>query len=244
MSRSPTLPRRIVLATRNPHKLREMRQTLGELGFEIAGLADVDPQGAIPEPEETGTSFAQNARQKAGYYACATGLWALADDSGLEVDALGGAPGVYSARYAAQECPAGAGRAAIDAANNRRLLRELKDVGEERRTARFVCHLALADGQQVLRETRGVIQGRIAFVQSGQNGFGYDPLFLLPERGCTMAELSSEAKNAISHRGQAVRQMAALLRQMSGKGDGGSRANKPNHDVQEGHKGRKDKQPE
>jgi len=244
MSRSPKLPRRIVLATRNPHKLREMRQALGEVGFQIVGLADVDPQGAIPEPEETGTSFAENARRKAGYYACATGLWALADDSGLEVDALSGAPGVYSARYAGEECLPGAGRADIDAANNRRLLRELKDVGEEGRTARFVCHLALADGQQVLRETRGAIQGRIAFAPSGQNGFGYDPLFLLPDRGCTMAELPAEAKNAISHRGQAVRQMAALLRPMRGKGDGGGGVNKPNHDVQEDNKGRKDKQGE
>lgn len=199
----------IVLATKNPGKLREIRQVLADLPVRIAGLEEFPP---IDEPEETGRTFAENARDKAAYYARATGQWCLADDSGLVVDALGGLPGVHSARYAADQCSCGAGRAAIDAANNRKLLAALDGVSDEKRTARFVCHLALSDAQRTLIETSDSVEGRIGYVERGQNGFGYDPLFVLPDRGgITMAELPSEEKNAISHRGKALRRFAKML---------------------------------
>jgi len=200
--------RRIVLATRNPGKLREIRQVLADLPVRVAGLEDY---GHIDEPAETGRTFAQNARQKALYYARATAQWCLADDSGLEVDALGGVPGVHSARYAAGAVAPGADRQAIDAANNVKLLGALEHVGDDRRAARFVCQLALADPDSVLLETRGAVEGRIAREPRGFNGFGYDPLFFLPALGATAAELAPEQKNAISHRGQAVRKFAELL---------------------------------
>jgi len=206
--------RRIVLASRNPGKVREIRTILGEAGVEIVGLDDVDPAGAIPQPAEDAPTFAANARDKASAYAQATGCWALADDSGLEVDALGGAPGVRSARYAADDCPPDADKKAVDAANNARLLRELADVDDERRTARFVCHLALSDGKQTLIEATGTVDGRIARRPAGSNGFGYDPLFHLPEQGCTAAELTARQKNRISHRGRAARQFARRLREL------------------------------
>jgi len=198
----------ILLASGNPGKCREIRQVLGDLPVEIVSLADLPP---IEEPAEDGATFAANARTKALYYARATGLWALADDSGLAVDALDGAPGVYSARFAADRCGADAGRDAIDAANNALLLERLADVPDAARTARFVCHLALADGEDVLLEAQGVIEGRIGHTERGDNGFGYDPLFVVDERGCTTAELPPETKNAISHRGQATRRFKVLL---------------------------------
>lgn len=194
--------------------------------MEVAGLEALPD---LPEPAEDADSFAENARRKALYYARATGQWCLADDSGLVVDALGGEPGVKSARYAAEggkgakgdRGPEGAGtappsadRAARDAANNAKLLAALADIPDERRTARFICHLALADPQGILIEASGEVRGRIARSPRGSNGFGYDPLFILPDRGCSLAELSAAGKNAISHRGQAVRRFAALLRDM------------------------------
>jgi len=153
-------------------------------------------------------TFEGNARLKALHFARLTNLWALADDSGLEVDALDGAPGVCSARYAG----VGATRAARDRANNERLLRELESVPDERRTARFVCAMCLAapDGR-ILAETRGTFEGAIARAPRGTNGFGYDPLLELPGEGRTSAELSPEEKNARSHRGEAARRMAAWL---------------------------------
>ena len=183
----------------------------------------------VPAPAETGATFAANARAKALYYARACGQWCLADDSGLEVDALDGRPGVYSARYAADRVDTGAdrpaylapaylpevgreaGRQTLDRANNIRLLADLDGVEDARRTARFVCHLALADPRRLLLEACGTVDGRIAREPSGDNGFGYDPLFYLPELGCTAAELSARQKNRISHRGKAVRRLAELL---------------------------------
>jgi XTP/dITP diphosphohydrolase len=200
--------RSILLATSNPGKLREIRQVLGDLPVEIVSLADVPP---IDEPVEDGDTFAANAGKKALHYAARSGLWALADDSGLAVDALGGEPGVHSARYAADRCDANAGRDVIDSANNQRLLEELADVPDEQRTARFVCHLVLAEPAGVLLETSGVVEGRIGHEPQGDNGFGYDPLFVLPDRGCTTAQLSPDEKNAISHRGTATRQFKAML---------------------------------
>lgn len=204
----------IVLATRNGGKVREFTALLAELPVKVASLDQVDPQRVIAEPPEDGSTFAENARHKAAYYARHTGSWALADDSGLEVDALGGAPGVYSARFAAQDCPPGASRETIDQANNARLLRLLKDVPDTKRTARFVCHLVLHDGRQSLIETTGVFEGRIGHAPAGGGGFGYDPLFFLSEFGCTSAELPSARKNQLSHRGQAARELVLRLREL------------------------------
>ena len=198
----------IVLATGNPGKLREIREVLGELPVEVLGLADLPP---IEEPAEDGDTFAENACAKASYYARATGHWCLADDSGIVVDALDGKPGVHSARYAADECPPGAGRDVVDPANNRKLLRELADVPDQERTARFVCYLALSDGERILLETSGTIEGRIGHQERGANGFGYDPLFRLPDRDVTTAQLAPAEKNAISHRGKATRKFAGML---------------------------------
>jgi len=200
----------IVVATGNPGKLGEIREVLGDLSVSVLGLKDLTP---IEEPDETGQTFAENARDKALYYAEKTNLPCLADDSGLKVDALNGAPGVHSARYAAGEVAPDAPRAATDAANNAKLLDALADVPEEKRTARFVCHLALAADGEILLEARDTIEGRIARSPAGDNGFGYDPLFVVPEKGCTTAQLPPEQKNAISHRGKAVRTFAAKLQE-------------------------------
>lgn len=206
----------IVLATRNPGKIREIRQVLADLPVRIASLEEF---GDIPEPEEHGQTFARNAQDKAMYYARASGQWCLADDSGLEVDALRGDPGVRSARYAADHCGENAPRGVIDAANNAKLLERLKDVPDERRTARFVCHLALADGQKVILEAHDTIEGRIIHAPRGSNGFGYDPLFFVDEALCTTAELPSDRKNQISHRGKALRHFASLLKELTQQED-------------------------
>ena len=200
--------RRILLATGNPGKWREIRQVLGDLPVTLTTLGDLPP---VPEPIEDGETFAANARIKALYYARHCDGWALAVDSGLAVDALGGAPRVHSARYAAARCAEGAGRDVIDQANNDLLLENLTNIPDEARTARFVCHLTLASPKEVLLEAFGTIEGRIGYEPHGENGFGYDPLFFVPDLGCTTAELPPERKNAISHRGQAVRQFKRML---------------------------------
>lgn len=197
-----------MLATRNPGKLKEIREVLADLPLRVVGL---EPFGDIAEPEENGATFAANARHKALYYARATGQWCLADDSGLVVDALGDLPGVRSARYAHDEVPPDSPRAVIDQANNRKLLRALAPVEDSSRTARFVCHLALAEPGSVLLEACDAVEGRIIHEPRGQNGFGYDPLFFVDGEGCTTAELPSARKNAISHRGKALRKLAQQL---------------------------------
>jgi XTP/dITP diphosphohydrolase len=196
----------VLFATSNPHKVCEVQAILAPLGIQVAGL---DSLPALPpEPIEDGDTFEANARIKAVAYAAAAGVSCLADDSGLEVDALGGAPGVHSARYAG----VGGTRAERDEANNRKLLAALTGVPVEKRTARFVCAMCLAaPGGEILAETRGTFEGLIATTPRGSNGFGYDPLLYLPDRGCTSAELSPEEKNVRSHRGQAARRLAALL---------------------------------
>jgi XTP/dITP diphosphohydrolase len=203
--------RTLLLATTNPHKVNEVRQILEPLGFQVASLQALEQ---VPdEPVEDADTFAGNARLKAVAYARATGMECLAEDSGLEVDALGGAPGVHSARYAGT---AGS-RAERDAANNEKLLAALSGVPAELRSARFVCALCLAtpDGR-VLHEVQGTYEGRIADAPRGENGFGYDPLLFLPDAGKTSAELSPGEKNARSHRGRAVRALAARLSPGSG----------------------------
>jgi XTP/dITP diphosphohydrolase len=197
----------ILFATSNPHKLEEARSILAPLGIRTLAL-DSLPK-IPPEPEETGLTFEENARIKALAYAAFTGISCLAEDSGIEVDALGGAPGVYSARYAGETGT----RAERDRRNNEKLLNALVGVPVAQRGARFVCALCLAArDQKIIAETRGTFEGRIVETPRGQNGFGYDPLLFLPELGCTSAELTSEQKNARSHRGDAIRKLAWVLR--------------------------------
>lgn len=196
--------RKLLIATTNPGKLREIRRVFADLDVELAGL---EAWPGLPEPVEDGHTFEDNARIKARHYASLSGLWTLADDSGLEVDALGGRPGVNSARFAGPEQD--------PAANNAKLIAELRGVPAEQRTARFRCALALADGSGVLASASGVFEGVIIDRPRGTNGFGYDPHFLVPNFGLTAAELLPEHKNDISHRGQALRairpQIEALL---------------------------------
>jgi len=192
--------RRLVLATRNEGKIREIKEILKDLQFD---LVDLRAYPEAPEIPETGADFAANAREKALAIAAHTGEWTLADDSGLEVEALGGAPGVFSARYA--------GVHGDDRANIAKLLAEMAGVPEGRRRARFVCLAALAapDGSCFLAE--GECRGVIARSPRGEKGFGYDPIFLLPEHGLTMAELPEELKNEISHRARALAKLRPVL---------------------------------
>lgn len=195
----------LLIATGNAGKAREFREMLGESRFAWRSLSDYPPG---PEVQETGRTFRANACIKAAAYACRHGAWTLADDSGLEVDALRGSPGVLSARWALHN---GAGRG--DADNNTTLLRQLRDVPDEHRTARFVCVLALSDlGGRIILTVRDTVEGRILHGPRGTNGFGYDPLFLVEHLGRTTAECSPEQKHAISHRGKALRRLDGLMR--------------------------------
>lgn len=197
---------KLFFATSNPHKLTEVRAILGPAGIEVLGLDAFG--GDLPEPEEDGQTFEENAAIKAVAYARMTGRRCLAEDSGLEVDALGGAPGVYSARYAG----VGATRAERDRANNDKLLAALAGVPAERRSGRFVCALCVADPDgQVVATARGTYEGQIAAAPRGSNGFGYDPLLFLADVGKTSAELDPEEKNARSHRQAALRALIPRL---------------------------------
>jgi XTP/dITP diphosphohydrolase len=197
----------LLFATSNPHKIEEVAAILAPLGITVLGLDSLDDPPA--EPVEDGALFADNARLKARYYAAAAGQVCLADDSGIEVDALNGEPGVISARYAGIEGT----REECTKANNARLLGKLKDVPEDKRAARFVCAMCLADPDgAILAESRGTFDGVITRSPRGTSGFGYDPLLLLPELGRTVAELTAEEKNARSHRGKAARRMAEKIR--------------------------------
>ena len=201
--------RKLLLATRNPGKVREYRELLQGLPVELTWP---EAEGITLEPEEAGATFAENAILKARAYAAASGLLTWADDSGLEVDALGGEPGVRSSRYA--------GPGASDADRYRLLLRKMAGVPWERRTARFRCVIAIADPAGALHTAEGTCEGIIAFAPRGANGFGYDPVFYLPDRGCTMAELSPAEKNQISHRARAARAARRILEEMLGEGKG------------------------
>jgi XTP/dITP diphosphohydrolase len=198
-----TWERRLVFATRSAGKLAELRALTADLGITVVGAAEL----GVPDVEEDATTFAGNAVKKAVEVSRATGLPALADDSGLEVDALDGAPGVYSARYA--------GVHGDDAANNRKLLEELAGVPAERRTARFRCALALADvagllGTHVIT-VAGACEGTVLFAPRGDGGFGYDPLFYCPELGATFAEAGIGPKGGVSHRARAMAQLKPEL---------------------------------
>jgi XTP/dITP diphosphohydrolase len=201
--------REILVATTNPGKVRELRAMLGG-SVEWRSLADFP---AVGEVQEDGATFAENACKKAMAYARATGLWTLADDSGLVVDALGGAPGVNSARFSGER-PAGADRKLLDRRNMEKVLSLLAGVPAERRTARFVCCLCLASPEKILIETQGMLEGVIIDRPAGTGGFGYDPIFYVPRLGQTIAQLGEQEKNAISHRGNALRRLRPLLNQL------------------------------
>ncbi len=191
----------LVLATRNQNKQREMQQLLDGSGWNVLTLKDYPN---CPEVVEDGTTFLENARKKAVEVSSYCGVMALADDSGLSVDALDGAPGVYSARYAR-------GEDSTDADNNARVLNELQGVPREKRSGRFVCAAVLANGNDVLFSTEQTVDGIIQTELSGSGGFGYDPLFFYPPYHKTLAEATAEEKNAVSHRGKAMRAVAAFL---------------------------------
>ncbi len=207
--------RTILIATGNAGKLREIvaiasEMASSELNVAWKTLADLDP---FPDVVEDGATFAENAAKKAIHFSRLSGLWTLADDSGLVVDTLNGAPGVRSARYAGEPC--------VDSANNTKLITALHGIPPEHRQARFHCAMALSDGERILLTSEGTIQGRIVDTPRGSNGFGYDPHFLATEFDMTTAEMLPDMKGRVSHRGQALRsmipQLTALLRWKSPK---------------------------
>jgi XTP/dITP diphosphohydrolase len=189
--------RRLVVATTNPNKLREIRGILNGTGVIVEGLDAFPP---VAEPEETGATFAENARQKAVYYSTALGVTVVAEDSGLEIDGLGGEPGVQSARYGGPAAGTYPQKFTIVYAG----LRAKNAMGSP---ARFVCALAVASGAAILYEARGTIEGRVSDAPKGERGFGYDPIFFYPPLGRTLAELDEDQKASVSHRGQAFRQL-------------------------------------
>jgi XTP/dITP diphosphohydrolase len=205
---------KILIATGNPSKVKEIVAVLGDPEASsdlphIQWLCLTDLDRPIPEPVEDGQTLEQNAALKARYYSNAAGMWALADDSGLEVDALCGEPGVHSAYYARDA--AGRPRKERDAANNAKLIEAIRGMPAERRSARFRCCLALADGDRILATAEGRVEGIIIDEALGKNGFGYDPHFFIPEIGKTTAELAPKEKNRISHRGRALASLRAKL---------------------------------
>lgn len=191
---------RLVFATGNQGKVNEFRQMLGE-DYEILSMKDLDVDVDIVE---NGTTFEENAIIKAKAVMEATGEMVLADDSGFEVDCLNREPGIYSARYMGEDTPY--------SVKNAELLRRCEGIPDEQRGARFVCVIACARPDGTVDTATGVIEGKIAYEPKGENGFGYDPIFYLPERDCTTGELPPEEKNAISHRGIAIRKMVEILK--------------------------------
>lgn len=192
--------REVLIATTNQGKLREIRHILRDVPCALKTLADFP---TLRAPEETGTSFAENARQKAIYYALATGMLAMAEDSGFEVDALGGKPGIYSARYLRE-----------DASYTERfddIYKRVRESGASDLSARFICALAVAKGSEIDFETRATVEGALAPAPAGPNGFGYDPIFFYPPYGRTFGEVSDAEKTAVSHRGQAMRAFREYL---------------------------------
>ena len=194
--------KQILFATGNKDKLKEIRQILGD-GYRVLSLKEA---GIRAHVVEDGTTFQENAIKKASEICRLSGQIVMADDSGLEIDALNKEPGVYSARYMGEDTDYHT--------RNNALIRRLDGVPDEQRTARFVCVIAAAfpDGRVLTAE--GVMEGRIGYEEAGSNGFGYDPIFFLPEYGCTSAELSPEEKNRISHRGRALRAMKQSLEEL------------------------------
>ncbi len=200
--------RKIIAATKNMGKLEELKQLLSGLPYDVLTMAEA---GITDEIEENGATFEENALIKAREVWNVTGETVIADDSGLEVDCLGGAPGVYSARYA--------GEGASDDDKNKKLLRALSDIPADKRTARFVCAIAVIfpDGRENI--VRGTCEGYIATEPAGNKGFGYDPLLYVPELGQTIAQIDADLKNSISHRGNAMRQILDILGSEYNDGD-------------------------
>ena len=184
--------RRVLIATTNPGKIREIRGVLADAPVDLVTLADLP---AIPEPDENGTTFADNARLKALYYAAATGMPSVADDSGLEIDALDNAPGIHSARWQGYDY----------SVKFRKIYELLAEKGLATSAARFVAAVAFAENGRVAFESRGVVEGTIAPEPKGSHGFGYDPIFFHPPLGCTLAEVDGAVKEGVSHRGAAFR---------------------------------------
>jgi XTP/dITP diphosphohydrolase len=201
--------RTLLIATTNPGKIREIREILADAPIELVTL---DRFPGIAEPEETGRTFADNARLKALYYSSQTSLPSVADDSGIEIAALGGAPGVHSARWQGSDYPT----------KFAAIYRELSARGVATSDARFVAHIAVADRGRVLFEAIGTIEGTIAAAPKGTNGFGYDPIFFYPPYGCTLGEVGGARKAAVSHRGAAFRQLSDWLQSASNPLRGGS----------------------
>lgn len=220
MSSVNSVAKKILVATTNPGKFAEISAML-DADVQWLSLKDFPD---IPEIREDGATFAENARKKAAGYAKATGLWTLADDSGLVIDALSGAPGVKSARFSGSRRPWPLPRDTIDDRratsdeidhrNIAKVLGLLKGVPKEKRTAKFICCLCLASPERILIETEGILEGLINDKEIGENGFGYDPIFFLPALDKTVAQLTREEKNAISHRGNAIRKLKPLLTQL------------------------------
>ena len=192
---------KIIFATGNKNKIREIHEILGDLGWEILSMKEA---GIDLDIVEDGTTFEENALIKAKAVAAQCNDIVLADDSGLEIDYLNKEPGIYSARYAGEDT-------SYDI-KNQMLLDRLQGVPREKRTARFVCAIAAAFPDGRVETVRGTMEGRIGYEEKGENGFGYDPIFFLPEYGCTSAELSMEEKNKISHRGKALQAIKEELR--------------------------------
>ena len=195
---------KIVIATRNRHKAVELQTLLRLSGCDVVCLDEVDLHGNIPEVEETGTSFEENAFLKARTITKITGLSSVADDTGLEVDALGGAPGIFSARYAGESC--------TYEDNVKKLLSELSGIATDRRTARFIT-VAVYVNKETELSAEGVVEGVITEKPEGFGGFGYDPVFSVLDMKKTYAELSDEEKNRVSHRGKAIRSLIKKLRE-------------------------------
>jgi XTP/dITP diphosphohydrolase len=204
---------KLVLATTNPGKLREVRGVLAGLDVEVTTLAD---HPGVAEAEENASTFAGNARAKALHYAAATGRLVVAEDSGLEIDALDGAPGVQSARFAATDAPTYPEKFAL-------IYRLLRARGGVNSPARFVCALALAEPGRIIFEAEGRVEGRIVDPPRGSGGFGYDPIFYYPPFDATLAEVDAARKASVSHRGQAFRRLREFLTTTQGtrSGDGG-----------------------
>jgi len=198
---------KLLIATSNRGKFAELSAMLDE---SVGWVSLRDFQNIEPVIED-GKTFTENARKKAISYAGQTGLWTIADDSGLVIDVLGGEPGVKSARFAGAK---DADRKIVDKKNYQKVLGLLENIPSEKRTARFVCCLCLASPEKIWIETEGVLEGFIIDKPAGENGFGYDPIFFVPHLNKTVAQLSADQKNAISHRGQAVRKLKPLLRKL------------------------------
>lgn len=203
------MKKKILVATTNPGKMAELSAML-DGDVEFVSLADFS---GIDEVVEDGATFADNSAKKAIGYAQATGLWTIADDSGLCIDALGGAPGVNSARFSGEKLP-GQERTLIDHRNIAKVLELMAGVDEAKRTARFVCHICLASPDKVLIEAEGKLEGVITEQEKGENGFGYDPIMFIPSMGKTAAQLTPDEKNSISHRGNAVAKLKPLLKKL------------------------------